>query len=496
MINIIANVAIYKNKLAIGLDNHLLFKFKEDMEFFKDITTSDQSDIVLMGRNTYFSIPEKFRPLMDRINLVVTTNIQLLKSSPLISYYKLQKGHVYFVTMQEFTSLNIKFLPKVFVIGGTRLYNEFIEHANKLYITHVERFDGKQIQFKKKPDSFMNNFSHSYKLINYSKRFTKEIDNILYKARILTYIKDPNISITDGEFQYLNLMNKILNNGNVREDRTGTGTISLFGESMHFDISQNIPLLTTKNVPFKTVLYELLWMLQGHTDAKILQNQGVKIWDKNSSREFLNSRELTQYPTGVLGPIYGWQWRHFGEEYDPAYSNSKVAEYLKVEIGGFDQLKYVENLLKTDPFSRRIMISAWNPSDMDKMALPPCHVLIQFYVEEINDQKYLSCQFYMRSNDIFLGNPFNLAFYSILTYILAKKCNMIPKEIIYTAGDCHIYKNHIEQTREQLTRTPRAFPKLILNDSLITKDWSEMTVDDFELIGYFPYPVIKAPMAV
>lgn len=494
MINLIANVAVYKSKLAIGVDNQLLFKFKEDMKFFKTITTNNQSDMVLMGRKTYFSIPEKYRPLSNRINIVITCDERLIKSSPLLPYNKLQKGQAYFTTMQEFNNFYIKFRPTVFVIGGAKLYNEFLHRADKLYITHVERNDGKPIKFEKEPDTFMPNFSHRYKLIGYSEKFTKVIDNTEYKARILTYIKDANISITDGEFQYLNLMNKILNNGNARDDRTGTGTISLFGESMRFDISQSIPLLTTKKVPFKTILYELLWMVQGHTDAKILQKQDVKIWDGNTSREFLDKQGLHHYPEGVLGAGYGWQLRHQGAIYDHALADLTNAD--RSQIGGFDQLEYVERLLKTDPFSRRIMFSYWNPSDFWKTALQPCHITCQFYVEEIDDKKYLSCQFYMRSSDFDTACCYNVCAYSTLTYILAKKCNMLPKEIIYTVGDCHIYKNHVEQVQEQLQRTPRPFPKLKLDDSLITKDWSEMTVDDFELIGYFPDRYIKIEMAV
>jgi len=242
------------------------------------------------------------------------------------------------------------------------------------------------------------------------------------------------------------------------------------------------------------IIKELLWIMQGHTDAKVLQRQGVHIWDGNTSREFLDSRNLQHYPEGVLGAGYGWQLRHHGSKY-----NSDLADVSGINqlIGGFDQLTYVENLLKTDPFSRRIMFSYWNPSDFDKTALIPCHTQCQFYVTEERNQRYLSCMYGMRSNDVFLaGGSFNLVFYTVLTYILAKRHNMLPKEIIYTCGDCHIYSNHVHQVKEQLARDPRPFPKLKLDDSLVTKDWSDMSVDDFELIGYFPHPKISAPMAI
>jgi thymidylate synthase len=251
--------------------------------------------------------------------------------------------------------------------------------------------------------------------------------------------------------------------------------------------------MTLKQIPFRIILEELLWFCRGDTDAKILKNKGIHIWDGNTSREFLDGQGLN-YEEGVLGPGYGFQWRHQGSEYKEEYADtSKIDTSI---IGGFDQLQYVENLLKTDPYSRRIVLSAWNPSDLHKTALVPCHILLQFYVQEINNEKYLSCQFYMRSNDVFLANVFNVVSYSILTYILALKCNMKPKEIIYTCGDSHIYKSHLEQVNLLLTRNPRPLPKLILSDSLKTKDWREMDVSDFELVGYYPHPTIKAEMAI
>ena len=285
-----------------------------------------------------------------------------------------------------------------------------------------------------------------------------------------------------------------MKNGNIRNDRTNTGTISLFGTHIRFDISKSIPLLTTKKVPFKMIIKELLWILQGNTDAKILQNQGVHIWDGNTSREFLDGRNLQHYPEGILGAGYGWQLRHQGANYSSDFAD--ISKIDKNKIGGFDQLQYVEHLLKNDPFSRRIMFSYWNPTDFDKTALVPCHTHCQFYVTKENNIYYLSCQYYMRSNDIICGKPWNIVFYSVLTYILAKRCNMLPKEIIYTCGDSHVYSNHIEQVFEQVSRDPRPFPHIKINNSIIDKDWSEMTVDDFELVGYFPHSKIAAPMAI
>lgn len=313
----------------------------------------------------------------------------------------------------------------------------------------------------------------------------------LYSYRFLKYVEGNKRS---DEYKYTNLLKDIISSGNRRDDRTQTGTISIFGTQLRLDISETIPLMTLKQIPFRIILEELLWFCRGDTDSKILRNKNIHIWDGNTSREFLDKQGLTEYEEGILGPGYGFQWRHQGAEYKQEYADTTQIE--TENIGGFDQLQYVEHLLKTDPFSRRIVISAWNPTDFNKTALVPCHILLQFYVEEIDEEKHLSCQFYMRSNDVFLANVFNIVSYTVLTYILALKCNMKPKEIIYTCGDAHIYRNHLEQVNELLSRKPRPFPKLILDPSLKLKDWNEMTESDFELVGYYPHPPIKAPMAI
>lgn len=499
-INLIACVATYKNKLAIGRDNELLFNLKNDMKFFKNITANSLStssllpkNIVLMGRKTYFSIPQQHRPLTNRLNLVLTNDQYMINISPVPKNLKLTKN-LYFLTLKTFKQIYKKYNPQVFVIGGAKIYNMFLNDLtlpgpHKLYITHVRTIDNKDIKFNKgsEPDTFMDNFTSKFKLIGYSERYSK--NDLSY--RILFY----NLASTcSDEYKYLDLMQDILENGNKRDDRTCVGTISKFGTQLRFDISQSIPLLTTKKVPFKSMILELLWILHGNTDAKILQKQGVKIWDANTSREFLDKHNLQHYDEGVLGAGYGFQLRHFGSSYSQTFADtSKIDTTL---IGGIDQLQYVENLLINDPYSRRIMFSYWNPSDFTKTALLPCHYSVQFYVEEINKEKYLSCHFTMRSNDVMCGLPWNISSYSALTYILAKRVGMKPKDIVYSCGDCHIYKNHVEQCKEQLSRKIYPFPQLIVNDSVKSKDWANISVDDFELIGYFSNPPIKAPMAV
>jgi len=499
MINLIACVTTFKNRLAIGRNCDLLFKLKDDLQFFKNITKDSLSknskldkNVVLMGRKTWFSIPQKYRPLNNRINLVLTNDRQLI--TPIPKNLDLSKSNSYFITMETFWKIYDKYTPNVFVIGGSGIYNYFLSNRSeafidRIYLTEVKTENGNNVKFDKEnePDTFMDNPDSTFKLIGYSEKYYQ--DNLSY--RILTY---KNTGKESEEKKYLDYMKYILDNGNARDDRTGTGTISVFGNQMRFDISQSIPLMTTKRVPFKTIVLELLWMLRGDTDAKILERKGIKIWSGNTSREFLDSRGLEHYEEGILGAGYGFQYRHFGANYSQTFGDtSKIDTGL---IGGIDQLKYVEDLLKNDPFSRRIMISAWNPSDFKKTALVPCHYSIQFYVTEEKGERYLSCMFIMRSSDVFLAANFNVIFYTILTYILAKKYNMRPKEVIYISGDGHIYQNHISQVKEQLTRTRRPFPKLKLDDSIITKQWNEITEDDFELIGYHPNEAIKAPMAI
>jgi dihydrofolate reductase/thymidylate synthase len=855
-INIIASVANYKNRLAIGMNGNLLVHLSEDLKFFKNVTTNRLSkdskldkNVVLMGRKTWFSIPREMRPLKDRLNLVLTNDKDLRKISPFPKKFygsvKYDKN-VYFISYDEFLDFYNTTNANVFVIGGSDIYNLFLGSENKkivpsnVFFTEIQ---GYKPELGLEPDIFINNLSEEYCLISTSEKHYE--NNISFRFLEYRYIED----FKTDETKYLNMLREILYNGNTRDDRTGVGTISVFGKQLEFDISQSIPLFTTKRVPWKHAIQELLWFMRGDTDAKILQKQGVKIWDGNTSREFLDKRGLQHYDVGILGPGYGWQWRFFGGKYSQAFADTSNIDRSKV--GGFDQLQYVENLLKTDPFSRRIMMSYWNPTDFEQTALLPCfpsgtliltnngykpiedvlltdklfthkgnwkdiinlqqkqyndemfefklrynskcikatkehpflvkdiiqksdktiigysedvywcnaenitknqvmclpinknkiipsfhqiknyngtrsetiiktitdedewfmlgfymgdgwidkkkkgcfsfcinkiddsrfniykkisnilhltykdetdkltryiccnaswweilkdfghlahnkkipewiqdapkeyiqwfingyitadgcktenhyesfttvsadlaygfqrlyaklgkilsvsyqkrpskkliegrivnqrntyhmriikknkckyvsnidenyiyfnilnidkrientqvynfevaddnsytvqnisvhncHFTSQFYVTEKGGEKYLSCHFVMRSNDMFLGNPFNIFSYAVLTYILAMRCNMKPDKLVYTVGDAHIYKNHLNQIAEQLTRNPRPFPKLKLNHSIVSKPIEEITIDDFDLVGYFPHSSIIAPMAV
>lgn len=499
-LNLVACITLYKNKLAIGRNNNLLFKLKKDLVFFQAITSTKNQNlhnIVLMGNKTYESLPANSRPLKNRINFILTRNKKLLtKNITKLSLNKLSLDITYFLSLEDFIKIyNRNPQLNVFIIGGSDIYNYFLsENAlitpTKLYITHVSNATFNKLDIDTHPTKFMNNFTDKYELIAYSIQLLQDS----FKYRILTYklAKKP----TSNEYTYFNLINQIAENGIMRTDRTNTGTISIFGARMKFDISKNIPLMTTRQIPFRAIVEELLWFCRGDTDAKVLAARRVNIWNGNTSREFLDSHNLYSYPEGVLGPSYGHLWRHFGAKYYHEFSDTTKRPDNGSCVGGFDQLNNIIHLLKTDPFSRRILLVAWNPADLNKMALPPCHVTVQFYVEEIKNIKHLSCQFMMRSSDVQLASTYNVTCYSILTYILALKCNMVPKDIIYVAGDAHIYKNHLNQALEQVSRSVRPNPKLYLDPSIKNKDWSKITYEDFELIGYMPHKSIKMDMAV
>lgn len=262
--------------------------------------------------------------------------------------------------------------------------------------------------------------------------------------------------------QYLDLLRYIQNEGVLKSDRTGTGTKSVFGYQMRFNLEEGFPLLTTKKVHLRSIIHELLWFIAGDTNIKYLKDNGVSIWDEWADEN------------GDLGPVYGHQWRSW-----PAPDGRSI-----------DQLANVVDQIRKTPDSRRLIVSAWNPAEVDKMALPPCHSLFQFYVA---DGK-LSCQLYQRSADTFLGVPFNIASYALLTMMVAQCCGLVPGTFVHTLGDAHIYTNHFEQVALQLTREPRPLPRMIINPE--KKDIFNFVYEDFELTGYDPWPAIKAPVAV
>jgi len=265
--------------------------------------------------------------------------------------------------------------------------------------------------------------------------------------------------------QYHDLLKHVLENGTPREDRTGVGTLGVFGAQQRFDLRESFPCLTTKKLHLRSIIHELLWFLNGDTNIGYLKDNGVSIWDEWADEN------------GDLGPVYGKQWR--------SWAVGENGETI-------DQIARVVDSIRNNPTSRRHIVSAWNPADVEDMALPPCHTMFQFYVDTSRGE--LSCQLYQRSADLFLGVPFNIASYALLTMMMAQVCDLKPGDFVHTFGDLHLYQNHLDQAREQLTRTPRELPEMRINPAI--KEIDGFCYDDFELVGYDPHPAIKAPIAV
>jgi len=475
-------VSINNNNI-IGEENDLIIESKKDLRNFQKITTDKypegELNICIMGYNTWISIPENKRPLSDRINIIITKNHLIDNKDNLISFNTLKESF-------DWCENNIT--GKIFVIGGSKIFqeccrDEFIDKLDLIYLTQFNDNYSPSSTTHSFPSSLLVNTKSIYESdsiheickINYlDKNKTpldeyfggKKCNSLSFKFKIL----QNNNNINSEEYQYLDIMKNIITNGELIESRNSK-TYSLFGGKMEFDLSKGFPLLTTKHMGYKTILRELLWFLSGSTSNKLLNDKKVHIWDKNSSKSFLEGRGLN-YDEGDLGPVYGFQWRHFGAKYKSCDDN--------YENQGIDQIKYVIDLIKNDPTSRRIIINAWNPMDIDKMALPPCHILCQFNVNTVKNE--LNCQLYQRSADMFLGVPFNIASYSFLTYIIAKLTNYKPGKFIHILGDSHIYESHLDAVKEQLSRIPYNFPKLEISDELINID--NIDEDYFKIINY------------
>ena len=485
--NIVVSV---NNHNLIGENDDLLIHSKKDMKNFQNITISPNvKNILIMGYKTWLSIPESKRPLKDRFNIILSRNHSIVEDNNTKLYRSLDEA---FNACKDLKG-------EIFVIGGSQIFSECCkpEYKNNLSKIYLTKFND-DYHPRDTTHSFPIHLFDDMKLINESgmenemcsrphidnqeKSFLQEYLSETYTKTIqFTFnIYQNKSEINEEESQYLNLLERVLNEGIETESRNSK-VFSLFGEKMIFDLSKGFPLLTTKKVGYKTILRELLWFIKGSTSNQELINKNVHIWSQNSSREFLDSRGLN-YQEGDLGPVYGFQWRHFGSEYessDSDYSNK-----------GIDQLKYVIDLIKNDPHSRRIILSAWNPVDLDKMALPPCHVLCQFHVDTQNNK--LDCQLYQRSGDMFLGVPFNIGSYAFLTCILAKITNYKPGKLIHILGDTHIYESHIDSVKTQIKRIPYIFPQLTISDELT--DINEINENYFKLENYIYHDKITAPM--
>jgi dihydrofolate reductase/thymidylate synthase len=498
-------------EMGIGKDGKLPWKLPSDMKFFKEITSSTSAPLkknaVIMGRKTWESIPDQFRPLTGRLNVVLSRSgsFDIATAENVVMCGSLGSALEMLAALPYSMSIET-----VFVIGGGQIYREALcaPNCDAIHITEIENaFEC---------DTFITPVDASVFRPWYSSLPFVEND-IRYSFTTYVHIRNsPNVDslepshrIGNGlnnmdmydrlesrqyqflpkliferheEYLYLRLVQDIISNGVDKGDRTGTGTLSKFGCQMRFNLRKTFPLLTTKRVFWRGVVEELLWFISGSTNAKVLQEKGIHIWDGNASREYLDSIGLKEREEGDLGPVYGFQWRHFGARY-----TNMNADYSGQ---GFDQLADVIHKIKFNPEDRRIILSAWNPADLKLMALPPCHMFAQFYVAKGE----LSCQMYQRSCDMGLGVPFNIASYALLTCMIAHVCDLVPGDLIHVLGDAHVYRNHVGPLLEQLQNSPRPFPVLKINPE--KNDIDSFVANDFELIGYDSHKKIEMKMAV
>ena len=463
-INII--IAVDPN-FVIGYNNQIPWpkeEYKEDLRHFRKITSdTDKTNYLICGYRTYKS--------MKGIKLKNRRLVIINKYAAGIEYHG-EGGDIHVQDLEQAIELcqqEIDFgrCDKVFAIGGKKSIEELLFDKaliGKVYLTQIKK--------KYKGDVKLNkDLFNRLKLVKVEK-----IRNMHFCEYIPTHY------ITD-EYQYINVIKDILDNGIDCDDRTGVGIKSIFGTQMKFDLSISFPLLTTKKMFTRGITEELLWFLRGETDAKILQEKKVRIWDGNSTREFLDKVGLNHLEEGDIGAAYGFQFRHFGAEYKDCHTDYTGK--------GFDQVAYVLDLIKNHPNSRRILLSLWNPPFLKKACLPPCHLLYQFRV--YGDT--LSCSMYQRSADIGLGVPFNIASASLMTYLFAHLTGLKPGKLIHTLGDAHIYKNHLDAMRIQSKRRLLPFPKLRIKDRG-QKNVEDYLASDFEVLGYMSHDRIKMDMAV
>ena len=450
---------------GIGAKGGIPWHYAEDLKHFRKATSArapgEPEPVLIMGRKTWDSIGHA---LPNRHNVVLSrTQKQAAQDSSVEWLDSLDQAITKYKTRP------------IFVIGGEQIYRECLTwySPRQIWLTKIINYDGPEC------DTFF-----PMELVNQTQYEKTRLENSTDELEFWLY-KHQNHE----EQAYLNLFRQVLGQGQDCQDRTGTGTRSIFAPRLEFSLeNQTIPVFTTKRVAFQTLCKELLWFISGSTDTKILERQGVKIWTGNTTRTFLDSRGLTSYREGELGPGYGFQWRHAGAQYQ-GLDHDYTGE-------GVDQLQAMVDMVKNNPTSRRILMSAWNVADLNQMALPPCHLLYQLYVrrDPATGQGYLSAQMYQRSADSFLGVGFNVTSYALLTHIIAQICGLKAERLVMCFGDYHIYKDHIEQVQTQLSRQPRPFPKLKFHRQL--SNINDLSLDDFSLVGYFPDPAIKAKMSV
>lgn len=463
-------IAAHCNKVIGTKENNTLRlpwdRIPEDMKYFRETT---QGATLIVGRKTFETLP----PLAGRAIIVVSRSNANLNTP---TFPRFTTALLYAETLGR----------PIFVIGGGQIYEEAIKnpYCEKIYLTEIPS----HTKITGTPIAWFPEIPKNYKL--YSMEAVGEIIKNIY---VNTY--NPRSE----ETTYLESLARIIASGNQKIDRTQVGTISSFGEVLRFNFNKisdefyTFPLLTTKRMFWKGVVEELLFFLRGDTNNQKLVEKGVHIWDGNTTREFLDKRGMQNFEEGSLGKAYGFQWRFWGAPY--LGKNATTDDYSKEKH--YDQIQEVIKQLRETPESRRIVLSAWNVSDLSEMCLPPCHTMYVFNVQEQDGKKQLFCHLTQRSGDMFLGIPFNIASASLLTFILAKVSGLEPGGLMMSIVDAHVYTNHIEQCAQQMDRIPYEFPQLQITKTLNSiEDIEQLTIKDFDLQNYTSHPPIKAQMAI
>ena len=448
---------------GIAKEGNIPWNHPSDMRFFRDTTMGRGKNAIIMGRKTYETIPIDYRPLRNRKCFIVSRtwkqeeHPEIGVCSSLVEALSAIGG-------------SIKSYDSVFIIGGEQVYNEairdFMYLCKRIIVTKFKKnYDCDQFfpwdAVKEYPAD-----RDTQKTRDYARHFFSPAD-------------------IHGENTYLDLLRTILEEGESKPDRTGTGTKSIFGVQMRFNISERLPIVTTKKIFYENILKELLFFVSGKTNTKILEEQGVNIWKGNTSQDFIDKRGL-EYDEGDMGAMYGHQWRHWNAKYDGA-----DADYSDQ---GIDQLSDLITNIRDNPHSRRHILTTWNPEQLDEMVIHPCHFAVQFNVS--GNRKYLDCQLYQRSADMFLGVPYNITSYCILTYMIAHLTGLKPRYFIHSIGDAHIYSNHETQVNKQLSRTPRPFPIMKLRRGHKIHEIDDFDFENFVIEGYTSWPFISAKMAI
>ena len=481
-INVI--VAFCKNNNGIGFQNNIPWNLNSELKYFKEITTikdnNQSSNIVIMGRKTWDSLPKK--PLPNRTNIILSKSMD--NDTIAIIEKKYENTFVkrdLFVYLKEF-DIDNNSLVNVFIIGGSQIYEEVMNMNINLNIYATE------IYTEFECDTFFPNINNETFALTHVSEFKKE-NEIYFRHKIY---KQRNCTLTDElwvnteEMQYLETLKKIMDEGQENIDRTNVGTKSIFGQQYKYNLRDTFPALTTKRIFFRGIFEELMLYLTGKTDNNILNNKKIHIWDGNTTRGFLDNRGLKNYPVGDMGETYGFNFRHFGAKYIDCNQ-----DYIGQ---GTDQLSNVLHLIKNEPHSRRIIINLWNAATLNNAALPACLCMYQFHVN--TTKKELNLQIYIRSSDFFLANNWNACTGALLVNMICnlKDIYLTPGILTVVTGDTHIYNSHIQQVIENLKRTTRPFPKLIINEE--KANLQEYTFEDLKLIDYTPYKNISAPMAI